>query len=86
MNDPKCDNVTIYISPWNSQYYTPECAPELKPSIGQAFQKLETSIEFYRKYATTCEFDTRLGTCGFDTRQTIVANILPVDSILSLLY
>ncbi|KAL3651828.1 hypothetical protein CASFOL_004830 [Castilleja foliolosa] len=60
--DPNCVNVTFYVSLGNTQYYTPECAPELKPKIDQRFPTLEAGIDFYRKYATTCGFDTRLGT------------------------
>ncbi|KAL3649827.1 hypothetical protein CASFOL_006230 [Castilleja foliolosa] len=62
LTDPNCVNVIFYVSPGNTQYYTPECAPELKPKIDQRFPTLEAGIDFYRKYATTCGFDTRLGT------------------------
>ncbi|KAL3643563.1 hypothetical protein CASFOL_014378 [Castilleja foliolosa] len=60
MDNPNGATVKVYVSPGNSQHFTPHCSPELTPSIGQVFENLETGIEFYRKYASTCGFDTRL--------------------------
>ncbi|KAH6763030.1 hypothetical protein C2S52_020463 [Perilla frutescens var. hirtella] len=51
---------------------TPECEPSLKPALGKTFPTLDDGIIFYKVYASSCGFDTRLSTTKKSKDGTII--------------
>ncbi|KAH6830121.1 hypothetical protein C2S53_017962 [Perilla frutescens var. hirtella] len=67
-----CASSNLEISPVFSKFYTPECEPSLKPELGKTFPTLDDGITFYKVYASSCGFDTRLSTTKRSKDGTII--------------
>ncbi|KAH6775754.1 hypothetical protein C2S52_013315 [Perilla frutescens var. hirtella] len=67
-----CVSSNLEISPVFFEFYTPECEPSLKPALGKTFPTLDDGIIFYKVYASSCGFDTRLSTTKRSKDGTII--------------